>query len=212
MEKYQKINSIFKRDKHKNFIIGDYSLPEFEYLKDNIWDWYEKIDGMNIRISPEENNVDILPREAEDEIEISKMSDELLYLLKERFHLKLFRSLFPTKKVVIYGEGYGRGIHGGGKYIPDGVDFIIFDITIDGWYLNIYNMLDVANKFNTKVVPLIGQGTLNEAIEKIQNKVYSQIGDCLAEGLVLRPTTELWSRKGERIITKIKHKDFKING
>jgi len=113
---------------------------------------------------------------------------------------------------VIYGEGYGRGIHGGGKYIPDGVDFIIFDITIDGWYLNIYNMLDVANKFNTKVVPLIGQGTLNEAIEKIQNKVYSQIGDCLAEGLVLRPTTELWSRKGERIITKIKHKDFKING
>ena len=30
-------------------------------------------------------------------------------------------------------------------------------------------MLDVANKFNTKVVPLIGQGTLNEAIEKIQN-------------------------------------------
>ena len=46
MKEYHKINTIFKRDmtsKSKNLIIGEYSTPEFEYLKDNIWIFTEKI-------------------------------------------------------------------------------------------------------------------------------------------------------------------------
>ena len=36
----------------------------------------------------------------------------------------------------------------------------------------------------------------------------SDWGNFKAEGIVARPKMELFARNGERIITKIKHKDF----
>ena len=39
--------------------------------------------------------------------------------------------------------------------------------------------------------------------------VPSTFGDFISEGLVAKPTTGLLNRKGERIITKIKTRDFK---
>ena len=51
MNEYHKIQSVFKRDdKTHKFIEGQWSLPEFELLKDITWVWTEKIDGTNIRI------------------------------------------------------------------------------------------------------------------------------------------------------------------
>ena len=51
MKEYHKIQSVFKRDIANGKIIeGKYSLPEFEYLKDNQWVFTEKVDGTNIRI------------------------------------------------------------------------------------------------------------------------------------------------------------------
>ena len=47
---YQKLQTVFKRDE-KNIIIPDmYTLPEIEYLKHNVFECTEKIDGTNIRI------------------------------------------------------------------------------------------------------------------------------------------------------------------
>ena len=55
MEKteYPKINSLYKRDPEKgnNIILGDFSLPEFFYLKDLLWECTEKIDGTNTAYS-----------------------------------------------------------------------------------------------------------------------------------------------------------------
>jgi hypothetical protein len=48
-EKYQKINSVFKRDNNGKFT-EEFSQPEFKYLKECIWDFDEKIDGTNIHI------------------------------------------------------------------------------------------------------------------------------------------------------------------
>ncbi len=52
MNTYHKIQTIFKRDiENKDKITEtEFSLPEFEYLKDNIWVFTEKVDGTNIRI------------------------------------------------------------------------------------------------------------------------------------------------------------------
>lgn len=53
MTKYHKIQTILKRDpttKYKTLSEGEYSLPEFEYLKDNDWVFSEKVDGTNIHI------------------------------------------------------------------------------------------------------------------------------------------------------------------
>ena len=40
-------------------------------------------------------------------------------------------------------------------------------------------------------------------MSKVSNNIHE------AEGLVLRPKIELQTRRGKRIITKIKHSDFK---
>jgi len=52
MDKYPKIQTVFKRDmSNKGRIIeGEYSLPELEYLKNNEWVFTEKVDGTNIRV------------------------------------------------------------------------------------------------------------------------------------------------------------------
>ena len=47
---YQKIQTIFKRDERNIIIPSLYTLPEIEYLKNNIFECTEKIDGTNIRI------------------------------------------------------------------------------------------------------------------------------------------------------------------
>lgn len=53
MNEYPKIQTVFKRDlatKYKTLLEGNYSLPEFEYLKNNKWIFTEKVDGTNIRV------------------------------------------------------------------------------------------------------------------------------------------------------------------
>lgn len=45
MEEYHKIQTIFKRDNKGNLLEGEWAKPEFEYLKDNEWEFTEKIDG-----------------------------------------------------------------------------------------------------------------------------------------------------------------------
>ena len=50
MTKYPKMQTIFMRGEKKKIIEGDWTLPEFEYLQNNIWTWTEKLDGTNTRI------------------------------------------------------------------------------------------------------------------------------------------------------------------
>ena len=62
-----------------------------------------------------------------------------------------------------------------------------------------------------KIVPIIGYMTLNEAIEFVKNGYKSTIAENKnydAEGLVLKTKDGLLDRSGNRIITKIKTKDF----
>ena len=51
MEIYHKIKNIYERNINtKKIIEGKFTDETIEYLKDNIWEFTEKIDGTNIRI------------------------------------------------------------------------------------------------------------------------------------------------------------------
>ena len=51
MKEYHKIKSLYERDHHtKKLIEGKYADETIEFLKDNKWEFTEKIDGTNIRI------------------------------------------------------------------------------------------------------------------------------------------------------------------
>lgn len=204
MVEYPKIQSIFKRDEGTHrFIDGAFSLPEFEYLKDNVWVYTEKVEGTNIRIGWDRKAIKIGGK-----TDNAQIPTFLYSKLQDMFTVEMFIDNYTT--LCLYGEGYGAGIQGGGKYIPDGVSFVLFDVLIDGWWLRRKDIEDVAKVLGVDVVPIVGEGTLMDAIELIQTRTLkSNWGDFLAEGLVLKPKVELKTRGGERVITKIKHKDYK---
>ena len=206
MKEYTKIQTLFKRDmSNKGRIIeGEWSLPEFDYLKKNAWLFTEKVDGTNIRVNVSDGNIQFGGRT--DAAQIPSM---LLVELNKLFtHEKLLRSFdCDLADVTLYGEGYGAKIQNGGKYRND-QSFVLFDVLIGDWWLQRKDVEDVANKLGIDVVPIVGVGTLTEAIELVRNGMKSTWGDFISEGLVLRPSVELKTRGGNRIIGKIKHRDF----
>jgi ATP-dependent RNA circularization protein (DNA/RNA ligase family) len=204
---YHKIQTVYKRDpetKFKTLLEGQFSRPEFDYLKDSQWTLAEKIDGTNIRV---QYGGSVYFRGKTDKAEIPPF---LLDKLMETFDVDRMQSVFQheTPSVCLYGEGYGRKIQKGGGYIPDGVGFILFDVFIGGMWLRREDVEDVASKLDIPVTPIVGEGTLLEAVELVKSGFSSRLRDEPPEGLVMYPKVELLDRRGIRVITKLKLKDF----
>lgn len=212
MNQYPKIQSVYFRDEKNNyrtFLEGEWSMPEFKYLKDNVWVWTEKIDGTNIRVMWDGKGITFGGKTDNAQIPaflFNKLND----LFEGTANRKMMKEIFGEEGgVCLYGEGYGTKIQKcGSDYIPDGQDFILFDVNIGGIWLERDNVEDIANKLNIKVVPIIGKGTLEEAIQLVKTGFNSKIGKLAAEGLVMRPEIELSDKRGHRIITKVKYRDF----
>ena len=208
MTEYHKIQSIFKRDltsKRKTMIEGDWTLPEFEYLAGNAWTFTEKVDGTNIRVVFKDRGVTFGGRNDD-----SHIPAKLVERLNERF-LPLAAKLgevFPDGAAVLYGEGYGAKIQkGGGNYRAD-QDFVLFDVRVGQWWLQRADVHDVAQKLGIDMVPVIGEGTLHDVVAWAKRGIRSTWGDFEAEGIVARPKTELMTRAGQRLVAKIKCRDF----
>ena len=223
MEKYPKIQTVYLRDsatKYTTLLEGEFARPEFEYLKDCQWVFTEKVDGTNIRVffNPGDKGFGY-ELKFEGRTDNAQIPAFLYSKLQETFATntcnKLFKA-FPENYVTLYGEGYGAKIQkGGGNYIPDGCDFILFDVMINGNWLERESIEDIAEKLGIKVVPIIGGGTLMDGIELVKNakipcinELESKLRGTLPEGLVMRSKVELKNRRGERVITKLKVKDF----
>ena len=205
--------SIYKRDRQTNkFLIGEYSTPSIEYLKNNLWIFTEKIDGTNLRISYDGKDTILAGRSDNAQIPTSLIYkiDELFKVSTQRQKLEeTFDEIKENDMVYFYGEGYGAKIQkGGGNYIKDGVNFVLFDIRVNHTYLERENVEDIGKKLGLDVVPIIGQGTLDDGIELVKKGFNSKWGNFLSEGIVARPKVELRTRRGDRVITKIKYKDF----
>lgn len=66
----------------------------------------------------------------------------------------------------------------------------------------------IARQLGILAAPVVGRGTLRDAVYRVRRGVKSTFGEFTAEGLIARPVVDLFSRAGGRVITKIKHKDF----
>ena len=208
MNTYHKIQTIFKRDmsNHGQLIEGQFSDPVIEFLKDNRWVFTEKVDGTNIRVMWDGQEITFGGKTDNAQIPAT-LFKKLQDLFKNRE--SDFKEMFEEEGgVCLYGEGYGVKIQSGGNYIPDGVDFVLFDIKIGDWWLKREDIEDIAQKLGLKVVPIINEGTISDMIEMTKQGFNSRWGDFIAEGIVARPSVEIRDRRGHRIITKIKYKDF----
>ena len=196
---YPKIQTLFMRDK-KGLIIPDSNTrPEFDYLRENLWECTEKIDGTNC-----------------GRTERAAIPQHLLAKMKQLFDnidwREIFGCLVPNTHITIFGEGYGIKIQKGGNYIKNDVNFILFDIRVGNWWLTRESCEDIAKKLNISIVPMIGMFTIDEAIDIVKRGFKSTIAenkDYDAEGLVLKTPMGLLDRGGNRIITKLKTCDFR---
>lgn len=208
MSEYHKIQSIFKRDmtsKRKTLIEGDWTTPEFEYLASNVWTFTEKVDGTNIRVIFKDGQIKFGGR-----TEDAQIPAQLVARLNERF-LPLAAKLgdvFADGPAVLYGEGYGAKIQKVGANYRADQDFVLFDVRVGMWWLQRTDVHDVAQRLGLDVVPVIGEGTLHDAVALAKRGIRSTWGDFEAEGIVARPKTELMTRGGQRLVAKIKCRDF----
>lgn len=217
MMNYGKIETVFNRDVlgTKKLIPGSYCNATVEYLKDAQWVWTEKVNGVNIRVHWDGYKVEFGGRNDKTEI-----SAPLIEKLNEYFggeeNAQVFEQVFRDRDAILFGEGFGSGIQKeGGQYKRDGVDFILFDVYIGGTYMTRHIVNAVARSFGVNAVPVVGRGTLGEAITFVQGKPQSVVAKMMdadtslvMEGVVCRPKVELLTREGERVICKIKLRDF----
>lgn len=213
---YTKINTLYKRDGNNNIVIGDFSRPEFEYLYNCLWSCEEKIDGTNVFAFWDGHNV-----EYHGKTENANIPSHLYDRMVDIFTIEKLTEIFPIKTnehgneqplcVRIYGEGYGVKIQKGSNYIPNSCNVILFDVEVNGWWLERKDVEIIANKLGINICPQIGIMTLEEAEHIVFNGFKSTIShnkDYEAEGLVCKPIVPLFNRKGERVIVKIKTVDY----
>ena len=211
---YPKIETLFGRD--ENFRVDPNQLknPVFAMFKQ--WEVTEKIDGTNMRVTL---------IEGEDKIKVDGRTDrasipgDLFRYMIDTFPVKAVQDMMDLKgagweKVVLYGEGYGAGIQKGGCYRKDKA-FRLFDVLVaDKWWLDWKVVEQVAETLGIKTAPYLGSWTFTEIIERVKVGVPSVVAkeesgqDVIAEGIVARPIETLFDKRGNRVILKLKTKDF----
>jgi hypothetical protein len=230
---YGKIETLYERDPQTFKLWSSLCLKNHTYGLIKEWVWTEKIDGFNVRCNwePLHTTFDDIngPNETvwseslrfggrSDGFKWSKGYQPLLNFLTTNITADKLRDIFPAACVTLYGEGYGAGIQKVGASYATGQYFILFDVFIHdqdnrmgGWWLTYGAMADTARQLGIASVPHIGVMSLEEATEMVYRGFQSTIGIAQAEGLVGRPGETLYDKRGHRIITKIKTKDFDPN-
>lgn len=227
---YTKINTMFARAEGTGLIVpGTWATPEIAYLAEAQWYFTEKVDGTNIRVAVADISIDagvgsrgpyLLPQDISygGRTDDALISTHILRNLDERFRteagVQILQGVFPSGGAILFGEGYGDKVNKQGKRsYKEGADFVLFDVLVQSGegplWLTRENVEDVASHLDVPVVPVVGSGTLADAIDLVKGEFTSAWGDFEAEGIVAKPMVDLLTRRGDRIITKLKLQDFR---
>ena len=207
--KYKKYSSPFKKDeKFKNTEELSQSLPTGD------WIVTEKIDGTNIRIIiDKDKNVHFGSRKLilNPEDKSSKIFMDCVADVNVNKLIEYFKEVEST--VVIYGEGYGAGIQKGGIYSPV-KNFRVFDIRIGDAYQDweFIEKVCIANQLNMVPKLLISSSlnysTCTSILSNFKKTMILDGDGGEPEGVVFKFNPTLLNKYGERLIFKVKFKDF----
>jgi hypothetical protein len=210
---YPKIETLWNRDERTHKVRTDtLRLAEFGNVKR--WRVTEKIDGMNVRVilSPD-GSVTYAGR-----TDNAQMPIPLIGYLTDALPAAKLIDVFGNGPVIVFGEGYGGKIQKGGNYRPTPA-LRIFDVLAGGLWLEPDNVQDVADKFGIATVPDMGTiDYLPASVDALTEILYGGlsavsaieggIATYQAEGIVARTCPLMLTRRGERIMWKLKFRDF----
>lgn len=171
----------------------------------------EKVDGTNVRIFWEPS--DLLSPTFGGRTSKAQMPIPLLDHLQQTFTREKMMAVFPdVKKVILFGEGYGPKIQACGSRYRKDVSFIIFDIFVDGWWLQkdtvieIANQLDIEHTINQKIM------STQEVVDYVKSHPISYISEdrtLVMEGVIARSYPLMLFRQRQiPIMFKLKVRDF----
>ncbi len=250
--RYPKIDSLFERD--ENFKVDESKIRRPEFLIPSEWVVSEKLDGMNIRVSLEEE-IDLEERPGLRWVvkyygrgENSQFPPLMLEHLQKTFTFEKMQRLWRCKnncdicsgdgwveysaasspvvcnnlspyQITLYGEGYGAGIQTGGGYNKDKT-FRLFDVLVGETWLSRENVEDVARQLDIFCAPLIpphpdlAAWSFSGLTAFVKNGFLSSVAfeegeeKTLAEGIVAQTKIPLFNSRGQRLMFKLKTKDF----
>ena len=216
---YPKIQTLFNRfpkGHEQQFKVDETQIRRPEYAMFDKWLVTEKIDGMNVGVdfnNGEDPEVVIHGRSYK-----AQFSPDLLGYLKAKFTPEnlvgalTYKDKLPTT-ATIFMEGYGPGIQKGGYYRSD-KSFRVFDINIDGVWLNWHTVLDICKKLQVRPVPVYIYDSTDAIVAEVKYGLLSTVArvengeDRIAEGVVVRTEPLLLDRTGDRVMWKLKTRDF----
>lgn len=225
---YPKIETLFNRNEKFKVIEGEYRCPEFEMI--DRWYITEKIHGDNTRITI--NSGSLSNPKLQGRHDKSDLKPKLVEYFNHTFTFNKIAKTFPDLtfpnlasetdgQVVLFGESYGPTIQKGGNYRKD-VSLRLFDVWVKdeehimgGWWLEPENVEDIATKLDIQTAPVLPFMTTREAVEYVKARKHSIVSsldggnpDYIMEGIVARTKPLLFTRRGDRLMWKLKSKDF----
>ncbi len=196
----------------------------------------EKIHGSNFAFYTDGKEIKIAKRQSfleEDKIQGFFHSDVVVKKYSDKI-LGVFESIKEhvngaVAEIAVFGELCGgnyphedveqingvKGINSDVYYSPD-IEFIIFDIKVNGSYIDVTAMNTVCVLNGVPFTPILFEGKLDECLA-YQNKFATTIpamfdlpsiegNDC--EGVVIRTKKSLYCPNGERLLLKNKNEAF----
>ena len=158
----------------------------------------------------------------------AELHSNLTKYLEETFNLDKLSEVFPEKEefpmypsVILFGEGYGPKIQKGDNYRKD-ISFRLFDVYIKdqenplgGWWLEPENVEDIAIKLGIQTAPVLPTMPTREIVLYVKARKHSIVSsldggnpDYVMEGVVARTRPLMFTRRGKRVMWKLKLKDF----
>jgi len=225
--KYDKIETYYNRDRQFKVDETKPRLREFALI--DKWAAWEKIEGTNTRIMLAKGEKTTPFRGIYGREEKSQFHPLAMKYLEDTFtvdNLKLGWDKADHEHgdyfYWIFGETYGPKIQKGGNYRKD-ISFRMFDAWVrdrgnplGGWWLQSKDLEALAKRMSIETAPFLGYKTIDEIVEYVKEGQVSKISleeggnpEYLMEGVVCRTTPQLYTRRGKRLMFKLKTKDFK---
>jgi ATP-dependent RNA circularization protein (DNA/RNA ligase family) len=209
---YPKIETLYVRDERTHKVLpGQIRLPEFSLVTQ--WLVTEKVDGTNIRVHLKHGEVMYGGR-----TDAAQLHASLVEWLRTNLPAEKVCAAFePHTEAILFGEGYGPKIQKGGGLYRSDVSFRLFDVAVVSperlWWLGFEDVCDVAAKLEIGTVPILGYPLgIDEAIGLVRGaSLVAQVdggAGCEREGIVCRTEPLLLTRRGDRVMWKLKGRDF----
>ena len=233
---YPKLQTLYKRD--KNHITNEIRYPEFNLIKK--WILTEKLHGSNnsivcrcgssfhkkIQVRGRTDKSQLHPNVIKYLFDIA-VNNKIYGKLDQQFGLSTsFDSL-----IEIFGEVVGKEVQG--EYYKKGIGFYVFDIKIYDRFLEWSEVKELCKKLGLEHVPEISirydnqiydtsslinfpncKSSLANLFEhgdgKSELAEKNKMPPILAEGIVVRTEPQLYNKYNERVMWKLKFKDFQV--